>query len=771
MNRRDFCRFTSLGILASQGLTAATRALEGRPPGGIRVAPLRPAEDLFSHIHRLKGRFDPDLYRQLIGAANPFKEGDAIVGVAAADEGSRVRARRLLGATLIQDLEACPIFPDTLYRSLQEDLPVAPGPGLGNLTLDQLRVRLLAEDPEALKPLLACLGSDVIACVVKLMSNAELTRIGQRFCTPLPGTRLGARGYLGARIQPNSPTDHPEEIIWQVLSGWSYAVGDLVLGTNPAGSEPEAVAKVEAALLDLIRTFGLETVLPHSVLAHVDLQAELEAKAPDTTGIWFQSLAGSTSANATFDVTLEKLQRHADTRAGQYGFYFETGQGADFTNGHGHGTDMVVHEARKYGLIRLLTRRVAQAQARAGREPAPWVHVNDVAGFIGPEVFRNKEQLVRCCLEDLAMGKLHGLTIGLDVCATLHMDLTLEDLDWCQEQVVPANPAYLIALPTKNDPMLGYLSSAFQDHVRLRERFGTRVNDPMWAFFKRLGVIDDMGRPTAHFGQPLWVWLRYRRAKGDSRPEAEIEAQGRERMAAVRRRGVPLAEGHGREIWDLTPALEREVQGLFVDAKNCLRAGLAPAFIASLPGSRRLKSQSQDRFDYIQHPHTGEVLDAASRRRLRALARPWTDPQVLVLVSDGLNAHALMDPGHLSPFLATLYPELERLGLRRLPVLPVVEGGRVRVGYRMGEDLFGASPATSMRAVIHLIGERPGSMHHTFSAYLTAAPAAIWSRAGTVDHNITRLVSDISDTTLDPVTAARDTIRILAKLWGAEKQL
>jgi len=51
---------------------------------------------------------------------------------------------------------------------------------------------------------------------------------------------------------------------------------------------------------------------------------------------------------------------------------------------------------------------------------------------------------------------------------------------------MPANPAYLMALPTKNDPMLGYLTTAFQDHVRLRRRFGYRVNDRMWAFFDRL---------------------------------------------------------------------------------------------------------------------------------------------------------------------------------------------------------------------------------------------------------------------------------------------
>ena len=83
------------------------------------------------------------------------------------------------------------------------------------------------------------------------------------------------------------------------------------------------------------------------------------------------------------------------------------------------------------------------------------------------------------------MGKLHGLPIGLDVCSTLHMSVSLEDLDWCQEQVMPANPVYLIALPTKNDPMLGYLTTSFQDHVRLREKFGYKVDDAMWAFYQR----------------------------------------------------------------------------------------------------------------------------------------------------------------------------------------------------------------------------------------------------------------------------------------------
>jgi ethanolamine ammonia-lyase large subunit len=70
---------------------------------------------------------------------------------------------------------------------------------------------------------------------------------------------------------------------------------------------------------------------------------------------------------------------------------------------------MVIHESRKYGFARVLSLKFAQANAISGR---PWVHLNDRAGFIGPEVFRTREQLVRCCLEDIVMGKLHGYAWG-----------------------------------------------------------------------------------------------------------------------------------------------------------------------------------------------------------------------------------------------------------------------------------------------------------------------------------------------------------------------
>jgi ethanolamine ammonia-lyase large subunit len=757
MTRRCFCGLLG-GMIAN--VTLFPRLLYGR------LEDVLPNEDIFAFIDRKSGRFDRTLYQQIIGAANPFKEGDEILGVAAEDEAVRSKARQLLSHTRIGDIRSHPLFEDVLYSRLLESLSLPSSQKTARMTLGDLKAFLLTREEKDIRPLLDGLCSDAIGCLVKIMSNEELIGVGRKIFNPLPGARIGSKGYLGARIQPNSPTDHPDDVIWQIFSGWSYGVGDVVLGVNPVSSLKDSVAALEAALLDLRRTFSIETTIPHCVLAHIDIQADVEKQRPGTTGIWFQSLAGSDRANATFDLTLEKMLRYASQRTGQYGFYFETGQGADFTNGNGQGTDMVIHESRKYGFARFLTMKVAEAQKKAGRPPAPWVHVNDVAGFIGPEVFRTRDQLVRCCLEDVVMGKLHGLTIGLDICSTLHMDVSLDDLDWCQDQIMPINPAYLMALPTKNDPMLGYLTTAFQDHVRLRNKFGYRVNDDMWAFFQRLGVIDDRGQPTAHFGQPLRVWLQYRRAKGDGRPEADILAEGKRKMAEVRRRGVYLAEGFGGKPENLAPELDREIRELYGDAKKAIWVEFSPVFLASLPKAVLLRTTSRDRRDYILHPQTGEVLDRASSQTLR-IVRNGRDNrvQVQIVVSDGLNAYAIMDEGHLTPYLAALEGNLRRQGLVTANEILLVRGGRVRVGYRIGEFLFGKSEAAknASRIIIHLIGERPGTMHHTFSAYITVANESVWKKAG-IDHNITKVVSGIADTALKPDLAAKETAQIVAGL-------
>jgi len=760
--RREFLH--KLGIVSISIMLTKSQVL------GLPAVPTYPlidykdslnGEDIFAYISRIKGGFDIKLYKQLVGAANEFKEGDEIAGISAANEDARMMARELIANTLLSDVFENPLFKDDQYDLIQNSTVF--DKEIMSMTFRQLKNFLLESDEDAIKVIMPALSSDIIALVVKLLTNDELISVSSKVFNPLPNSNIGAKGYVSARVQPNSPTDNIEDIIWQVFDAWSYGVGDLVLGTNPVSSDPVIVARIEAELHNLLVTFQLENTMPNCVLSHIDIQSYVESIQPGTTGIWFQSLAGTVAANQTFDVNIEKMQKHADARQGNlYGLYAETGQGADATNGHGEGFDMLIHESRKYGFLRALKQRI-QNNEKGSIEP--WVFLNDVAGFIGPEVFRTKEQLVRCCLEDLVMGKLHGLTIGLDICTTLHMDVTLDDLDWCIDQIMPANPAYFMALPTKNDPMLSYLTTSFADHVRVREQFGYKVNDAMWEFFKRIDMIGADNKPTALFGQPNQVYLRYCKAKGDMRSDEAILLEGKAAIERVRKRGVPIAEGFGEKIWQMQPSLDREIRELYKDAKYCLWTEWEPSYLQSISKALVIASKSVNRTDYVYHPASGERLSPEGLLAIQRLRKKLhkSSPDVQIIISDGLNTRSLMDEGHLEIFLPTVYKNLAFFNLSIAEAPIVIQNGRVRAGYEAGELLFGKE-GLGKHCVVHIIGERPGTIHRNFSVYITATSASNWNSRGKVDHDITRVVSGISDTAYLPKEAALEVASIVAEL-------
>ena len=761
MSRRQFLVMVGAASAALAGYRIAARAASSG--GTIAVPEVVPGEDIFAYISRVKGGFDQTLYRQLLGAANDFKEGDQAIGVAAADATTRSNARALLANTKIRDLQEHPLLVDELQRLIWQTTDQAQYAKVQDWTMGRLKEFLLTASEPDIKGVMYGLSSDTIGCVPKLMDNQELIALGQKIFNVVPGTRMGAKGYMGARIQPNSPTDHPDDVVWQVFDAFAYATGDIVIGTNPVDSTVASVAAVENALKDLVDTFGLQDTIPWCVLSHIDVQAEVAERYPGTVATMFQSLAGTDDCNKIFDVTIPKIMKYAQSKQGErYGLYFETGQGSEFTNGAANGVDMMVLESRKYGFSRAVGAELAKVQPRGA-----WLHVNDVAGFIGPEVFKDRQQLVRCCLEDIVMGKLHGLPIGLDVCSTLHMSVSLEDLDWCQEQVMPANPVYLIALPTKNDPMLGYLTTSFQDHVRLREKFGYKVDDAMWSFYQRLGIVDRDGKYTEHYGDPSWVYYQYRLAKNDRRPKDAIYAEGQAKMREVEARGVDLATGHGEQIWDLNPQLAAKVNELYADAKVSLWAELTPEFAASIPNVLPLRTLSGDRNDYIAHPGTGETLSPESQLALEALRASWggNPPKGQIVISDGLNAKAIMDQGHLAPYLEEMRRLLGDADVPMSETNILVTSGRVRVGYRIGETLFAGADPDSFRGILHVIGERPGTMHHAYSVYITVAKGKVWAEKG-VDHDITKLVSSIADTALPPKEAARETLTIIREVVG-----
>ena len=95
----------------------------------------------------------------------------------------------------------------------------------------------------------------------------------------------------------------------------------------------------------------------------------------------------------------------------------------------------------------------------------------------------------------------------------------------------------------------------------------------------------------------------------------------------------------------------------------------------------------------------------------------------------------------------------------------VVTGGRVRAGYRIGELLFEKADPEQFRGILHVIGERPGTMHHSYSVYITVAKGSTWEKKK-IDHDITKLVCNIADTALSPKEAARETLTIIREMVG-----
>ncbi len=246
------------GFLLAPAFYRAMETKESIAPA-LQLLPAFDKEDIPTYIKRITGSFDINLYRKILGNANAFKEGDEIAGLAAANDEQRLMARNLIANTSLNVIIDYPIFNDNQFEMIGIDTDFD---SIDKKTFGWLKNHLLTESTEAIDQLPA-LHSDQIACVVKLMSNEELIAISQKIFHPLPGSNIGSKGYMGARVQPNSPTDDPEDIFWQVMNAWSFAVGDVVLGTNPVSSEPESVAKIEATLQDIIQTFSLQDVIPH----------------------------------------------------------------------------------------------------------------------------------------------------------------------------------------------------------------------------------------------------------------------------------------------------------------------------------------------------------------------------------------------------------------------------------------------------------------------------------------------------------------------------
>lgn len=676
--------------------------------------------------------------------ANEFKEGDLPVG-GTRDEYERKQARQSLSALRLGQITATPLVEDGVSDALARSMDMQLEAELSHLTVGELKHILLSPKGDKwARHYRNGLRSEVIAAAAKLMTNRELSSVARAIFNPLPGEgiTIGSPAHFGSRIQPNSPGDDEEEILFSILEGLFYGCGDVILGVNPASDDLETIIRLEELLLRVKERLRLPTRC--CVLSDIIKQAS--ARAHTKVDVGFQSLAGTSAAlSGIVGLDVEGL---LDLARGFDGLYFETGQGSAVTNGGAEGVDMLTLEARSYGLARYLH-----------QQTGAWMIVNDVAGFIGPEVFQSADQLLRACLEDSVMAKLHGLTMGLDVCSTFHMGIDPATLQRLTEQIVEqAAPAYLMAVAGNADPMLGYLTTSFREHPRVRQRVRKQVSTVMKNRFIAMGIMTGSGGLVAGRPGAESLYAMYLKASGDRRSLGRLRAEGKRKLAALWERGFDLGYGHGRGYAAPTE-VEMRLESIYRHARRALYARIDDAVIKDVsPRHLRVRTKAMNRDDYLKHPQSGEVICEQDGSRIASFYSAGR-PQIQIVVSDGLNANAINES--LRAVLPPLRQMLVEAGHHIGEVDIVIDNGRVRAGYHVGALL-------EVEAIIHLIGERPGTGLNTLSAYLTYGRDRMghtrWSPA--LDHSKTTAICGIHPRGKAPATAIEEISRCVRRMLG-----
>ncbi len=674
--------------------------------------------------------------------ANELKEGDLPLG-GTRDDRIREEARRAIASLRVGDLRAGAFVDDGVSEALERSLDRFVAADLAATTIGKLRLALLADGARWVERHRAGLSSEAIAAVAKIMTDDELARVARSLANPLPGdgVAIGSTSHLGSRIQPNSPGDDETEILFSILEGLAYGCGDVLIGLNPASDDVDSIVRLERLLGGVVERLSLPTRF--CVLSDIVKQTAARARARVDVG--FQSLAGTSKALAGMvglDVT-----GIADLAAGFDGLYFETGQGSEVTNGAAETIDMVTLEARTYGVARAIRQRCRGA----------WTIVNDVAGFIGPEVFRSAAQLERACLEDLVMAKLHGLTMGLDVCSTFHMGVEPAELARRTHSIAQRGaPAYLMAVAGNADPMLGYLTTSFREHPRLRRQTGRRVATAME---KRLAALGALAEGLPVVDRVAALYAAYGKAGGERRSREALALEARRAIERLRHAGFDLGYGDGPALAD--PAASRQrLDGIYAHARRALYATLAPRVVANAcRRPARVRTLARDRDDYLAHPSTGERVADASR--ISSLY-PSRRPHVQIVVSDGLNADGVNE--NLSAVLPELRRALGSTERRAGAVDVVIDNGRVRAGYHVGALL-------DPEIIVHFIGERPGTGLDTLSAYLTYGrdPEGRSRWRPDLDHSVTTAICGIHRRGKPPELAAEEIARTLVRMLAERR--
>lgn len=430
--------------------------------------------------------------KEVLAKANEEKSGDRLAGIIASSAEERVAAKIVLSELTIGDLRNNPVVDydaDEVTRVIQDGVNKEIYNKIKCMTMGEFREFILSSSGEEIKGIRDGLTSEVIAGVTKLMSNMDLICASRKIVNIATcNTTIGEIGKLSSRLQPNHPTDSIDGIIASVMEGISYGVGDALIGLNPAVDTIDSVSNILKAFKDFMNKFKIPT--QNCVLAHVTTQMEAIKKG-SPMDLMFQSIAGSEISNRAFGIDVKlldeaySLMNELKSSKGDNFMYFETGQGSELSSEGHNGADQLTMEARCYGLAKRYN---------------PFL-VNTVVGFIGPEYLYDGGQVIRAGLEDHFMGKLTGLSMGVDVCYTNHMKADQNDLENLAVLLAQCNCNYFMGIPGGDDVMLMYQSTSYHDIAALREVTNKRPIKEFEMRLEELGIMKN-GILTNRAGDP-----------------------------------------------------------------------------------------------------------------------------------------------------------------------------------------------------------------------------------------------------------------------------
>jgi len=421
--------------------------------------------------------------KEVFAKANEEKSGDQLAGIGASTVQERIAAKIVLSEITLEEIRKHPLIPyetDEVTRLIDQDLNNRVYEEIKGWTVAELREYILQQhvDSDELKRLSKGLNSEMIAAVTKLMSNLDLIHVANKIeVITTNQTTIGFKGTLSSRCQPNHPTDDVEGIMIGAMEGYSFGVGDAVLGINPVNDTVESIKRVLHGTKDFITRWDIPT--QNCVLGHITTQMEaIRQGAP--CDLIFQSIAGTQKANDAFGISINLLDEAKELMTQQHGteknvFYFETGQGSALSSEAHFGVDQLTLEARNYGLA---------------RHYRPFI-VNTVVGFIGPEYLYDSKQVIRAGLEDHFMGKMHGLPMGVDICYTNHIVADQNDIENLGVLLAGAGVNFVIGVPMGDDVMLNYQSLSYHDIATLHQTLNKPPAPEFVKWLEKMGIYEN----------------------------------------------------------------------------------------------------------------------------------------------------------------------------------------------------------------------------------------------------------------------------------------